>query len=177
MEQTDGQQSLSPFGGTFQARNKPFRRKVEHGTFTRATRTTKDLFPGNFNRPAPEFHNQHNSFVWQQASVSKKGYTAGFVSQTPRLGSSFRYTGPGPGTVVPCITGVPIPILIKRLVRRETCAFKGHTSRQAGKTSFKAHPELAQSLDLLQHRQVACYLAHSIAASVQHHKHLTPPMS
>lgn len=163
MEQADGQQGLNPFGGNFQASTKPFRRKTEHGTFTRASRTTKDIFPANYNRTAPEFHNQHSSFVWQHASVSKKGYTAGFASQTPRLGSSFRYTGPGPGTVVTCTFKVPIAIPIERLVQREAFSFKGHTRCQAGKTSFTAHLEVAQSQDLLQHRQVACNRAHSTA--------------
>lgn len=98
MEQADSQQGLTPFGGSFQASSKPLRRKAEHGTFTRAARVTKELSPATYNNAAPDSHTQHNSFVWQHGSVSKKGYTAGFVSRTPRLGTSFRYTGPGPGT-------------------------------------------------------------------------------
>lgn len=103
MEQADNQPGLNPFGGSFQATSKPPRRKAEHGTFTRAARVTKELFPLLGNNAA-ESHTQHNSFIWQHGSVSKKGYTAGFVSRTPRLGTSFRYTGPGPGTTVlgPC---------------------------------------------------------------------------
>ena len=98
MDQADSQHGLNPFGGSFQASSKPFRRKAEHGTFTRAARITKELYPATCDDAAPEFYTQHNSFVWQHGSVSKKGYTAGFVSRTPRLETNFRYTGPGPGT-------------------------------------------------------------------------------
>lgn len=72
-------------------------RKAQHGTFSRAARTSGDNCPASHTSTGPEFHSQHGGFVWQHGSVSKKGYTAGFVSQTPRLGTSFRYTGPGPG--------------------------------------------------------------------------------
>lgn len=103
MEQADSKQGLPLFGGTVQS-SKPVRRKAEHGTFTRAARGTKELSPATYNSAA-DFYNQHNSFVWQHGSVSKKGYTAGFVSQTPRLGTSFRYSGPGPGIVlVQCVS-------------------------------------------------------------------------
>lgn len=99
MEQAEAsKQGLALFGGAVQS-SKPFRRKAEHGTFTRAARGAKELSPVTYNSTA-DFYKQHSSFVWQHGSVSKKGYTAGFVSQTPRLGTSFRYTGPGPGTVL-----------------------------------------------------------------------------
>ena len=121
MEQADSKQRLNPFGGNFQANSKPSRRKAEPGTFTRATRTTKELFPTNYHSTAPEFHSQHSSFVWQHGSVSKKGYTAGFVSQAPRLGSSFRYTGPGPGTNAPLI----ICVSASRLLHTIGCFTQG----------------------------------------------------
>ncbi len=89
---------LNSVGGSFQAGPKKSSRKAKHGTFPRAARVTDEFCPVSHTSTGPEFHNQHGSFVWQHGSVSKKGYTSGFISQTPRLGTSFRYTGPGPGT-------------------------------------------------------------------------------
>lgn len=97
----DNALGLKPIGGSFQASPKKDRRKAKQGTFPRAARVTDELCPANHKSIAPEFHSEHGSFVWQHGSVSKKGYTSGFVSQTPRLGTSFRYTGPGPGIVPP----------------------------------------------------------------------------
>ena len=153
MEQADSKQGLSPFGGSFQASSKPSRRRAEHGTFTRAARVTKELVPATYNCAAPEFHTQHNSFVWQHSSVSKKGYTAGFVSQTPRLGTSFRYTGPGPGTVAVSLAGHD-RIYTSDMYPKQRL-LQAHTKRQAGVTNFTARLELAQFQGLHQHRQVA----------------------
>ena len=97
---TEGTPGLNPVGGSFHAAPKKEPRKAKRSTFPRAARVTTELSPASHTSSGPEFHSQHGSFVWQHESVSKKGYTAGFASQTPRLGTSFRYTGPGPGTAV-----------------------------------------------------------------------------
>ncbi|DBA95945.1 hypothetical protein WJX77_009394 [Trebouxia sp. C0004] len=95
---TEGTPGLNPVGGSFHAAQKKEPRKAKRSTFSRAARVTTELSPASRTSSAPAFHSQHGSFVWQHESVSKKGYTAGFASQTPRLGTSFRYTGPGPGS-------------------------------------------------------------------------------
>ena len=97
---TESTPGLNPVGASFHAAPKKEPQKAKRSTFSRAARVTDELSPASRTSSGPEFHSQHGSFVWQHESVSKKGYTAGFASQTPRLGTSFRYTGPGPGTAV-----------------------------------------------------------------------------
>ncbi|KAA6426266.1 MAG: hypothetical protein FRX49_03378 [Trebouxia sp. A1-2] len=87
---TEGTPGLSPVGGSFHAATKKEPRRAKRSTFSRAARVTSELSPASRTSSGPEFHSQHGSFVWQHESVSKKGYTAGFASQTPRLGTSFR---------------------------------------------------------------------------------------
>lgn len=77
---------------------KASRRRSNAGTFSRATRD--ELTSARPDNPGPGSYSEHETFVWQHDSISKKGYTAGFASQAPRLGNAIKYTGPGPGAVL-----------------------------------------------------------------------------
>ncbi len=134
---TEGTPGLNPVGGSFHAAPKKEPRKAKRSTFPRAARVTTELSPASHTSSGPEFHSQHGSFVWQRESVSKKGYTAGFASQTPRLGTSFRYTGPGPGTAV--FTWYATATVSATKTINHHCCFQAHIVRQAGATSFTAH--------------------------------------
>lgn len=134
---TEGTPGLNPVGGSFHSTPKKEPRKVKRSTFSQAARVTAELSPASRTSSGPEFHSQHGSFVWQHESVSKKGYTAGFASQTPRLGTSFRYTGPGPGTAV--FTWYATATLSVTKATNYDCCFQAHIVLQAGVTSFTAH--------------------------------------
>ena len=140
---TEGTPGLNPVGGSFHAAPKKEPRKAKRSTFSRAARVTTELSPASCTSSGPEFHSQHGSFVWQHESVSKKGYTAGFASQTPRLGISFRYTGPGPGTAVFAWYARVTPSATK--ATNHDCFFQAHIELQAGATSFTAHQRHALS--------------------------------
>ncbi len=138
---TEGTPGLNPVGGSFHAAPKKEPRKAKCSTFSRAARVTNELSPASGTSSGPEFHSQHGSFVWQHESVSKKGYTAGFASQTPRLGTSFRYTGPGPGTAV--FAWYATAALSATKLANDHCFFQAHTVLQAGATCFIAHQRRA----------------------------------
>ena len=143
----DNASDLHPVRGRFQTSSAKGPRRSKQGTFSHAVRTNEQLCPKS---SGPEFYSQHASFVWQHGSISKKGYGAGFVSQTPRLGTSFKYTGPGPGPLLDpqdllCSASIFLAAIGLTVVQV-------HTGHQAGATSFTVLQNLASSSPLPRHR-------------------------